>query len=89
MPSPQTTPDTRPVQVLRDNAVAILQFNRPDALNALDVPTARAFHAACVELATDAGVRAVIVRGAGRAFGVGGDLAAMRGDAAAVAARLI
>ena len=81
--------DTRPVQLLRDNAVAILQFNRPDALNALDVPTARAFHAACLELAVDASVRAVIVRGAGRAFGVGGDLAALRFDAAAVAAQLI
>jgi 2-(1,2-epoxy-1,2-dihydrophenyl)acetyl-CoA isomerase len=78
-----------PVSLLRDGAVAILSIERPEALNALDVPTAQAFHAACRSLADDAGVRAVIVRGEGRCFGVGGDLAAMRGDATAVADRLI
>ena len=77
------------VQLLRDGAVATLVMNRPGALNALDVPTARAFHAACIALAADAGVRAIIVRGEGRSFGVGGDLAAMRVDATTVAAQLI
>ena len=79
-----------PVRTLRDGGVAVLELNRPQALNALDVPTARAFHAAVQALAGDATVRAVVVRGAGRAFGVGGDLAAMHaGDAAAVALQLI
>ncbi len=82
------TTDT-PVQLLRDGALATLHFNRPAALNALDVPTAEAFHAACRGLAADPGVRVVVVRGAGRGFGVGGDLAAMRADPAAVADRLI
>jgi 2-(1,2-epoxy-1,2-dihydrophenyl)acetyl-CoA isomerase len=77
------------VQLWREGAVAVLQINRPAALNALDVPTARAFHAACQALAADDGVRAVVLRGAGRCFGVGGDLAAMQGDAAAVALQLI
>ena len=78
------------VRTLRDGGVAILELNRPQALNALDVPMARAFHAAVQALAADASVRAVVVRGAGRCFGVGGDLAAMRdGGAGAVALQLI
>jgi 2-(1,2-epoxy-1,2-dihydrophenyl)acetyl-CoA isomerase len=72
-----------------DRGVAVLSFERPEAMNALDVPTAEAFHAGCRAIAADAGVRAVVVRGAGRSFGAGGDLAAMRGDAANVADRLI
>ena len=77
------------VQLLRDGAVATLLINRPSALNALDVPTAQAFHAACSALSADASVRAVIVRGEGRSFGVGGDLAAMRDGATGVAGQLI
>ncbi len=78
-----------PVQLLRDGSVTTLLINRPSALNALDVPTAQAFRAACSALSADQGVRAVIVRGEGRSFGVGGDLAAMRDDATAVAGQLI
>ncbi len=79
-----------PVRLLRDGAVATLCIHRPEALNALDVATAQAFHAACRTLADDRSVRAVVVRGEGRCFGVGGDLAAMRGgDATAVADQLI
>lgn len=81
--------EAAPVRLLRDGAVALLELNRPAALNALDVPTAHAFHDACTALAADAGVRAVVLRGAGRCFGVGGDLAAMQGDAPAVARQLI
>lgn len=84
-----TDPTEPPLQLRREGAVAVLRLNRPAALNALDVPTTDAFLAACRTLADDAGVRAVVVCGAGRSFGVGGDLAAMRGDATAVAARLI
>ena len=81
---------TAPVRLLRDGAVATILFNRPQALNALDVPTAEAFHAACRTLAADPSVRAVLLRGAGRSFGVGGDLAAMRdGGASRVAQALI
>jgi 2-(1,2-epoxy-1,2-dihydrophenyl)acetyl-CoA isomerase len=78
-----------PVKLLRDGSVAILEFDRPAAMNALDVPTAEAFHAGCRAVAADAGLRAVVVRGSGRGFGAGGDLAAMRADPAQVADRLI
>ncbi len=77
------------VQLQRNGAVAVLSVNRADALNALDVPTALAFHTACLALADDKQVRAVILRGEGRSFGVGGDLSAMQGDAPIVAGQLI
>lgn len=82
-------PPETPVQLQREGAVALLRLNRPEALNALDAATTAAFLQACQALSGDAGVRAVLVCGAGRSFGVGGDLAAMRGDATAVAAQLI
>lgn len=66
--------------VSRDGATVTLQFNRPEALNALDVPMARAFLAAMREIAADASVRAVVLKGAGRAFIAGGDLATLRAD---------
>ena len=70
-------PDTTPLIVARDGAVVTLQFNRPESLNALDVPTAQAFLAAMRAIATDGSVRAVVLKGSGRAFIAGGDLAAM------------
>ena len=78
-----------PVLLLREGAVAVLQFSRPEAMNALDVPTVQAFLTACRSVAADPGVRAVVVRGTGRSFGVGGDLAAMRADTPTVAIELI
>jgi 2-(1,2-epoxy-1,2-dihydrophenyl)acetyl-CoA isomerase len=78
-----------PVLLRREGAVAVLQLNRPAAHNALDVPTARAVLAACEHLKAAGDVRAVILCGAGRSFGVGGDLSAMREGAAGVAAQLI
>ena len=80
---------TAPVLLHREGAVAWLVLNRPAALNALDIPTANAFLACCEELAADTGVRAVVLKGEGKTFGVGGDLAALRHDAAATAMALI
>ena len=80
---------TQPVLLHRDGAVAVLTLNRPAAHNALDVPMARAFLAACRHLAGSDGPRAIVIRGAGRSFGVGGDLAAMRDDGPGVAGQLI
>ena len=80
---------TAPVLLRREGAVAWLILNRPAGLNALDIPTANAFLACCQELAADPGVRAVVLKGAGKTFGVGGDLAALRDDPAATAMALI
>ncbi|QHE84799.1 enoyl-CoA hydratase [Hydrogenophaga sp. BPS33] len=73
----QTSPDSM-VLLNRQDGVATLSLNRPAALNALNVPLAEALLAACREIAEDGTTRAVILRGEGRSFGVGGDLAALR-----------
>lgn len=78
-----------PLLLARDGAIATLTFNRPAALNALDVPTAQAFLAAVRGLAADASVRAVVMRGAGKAFVAGGDLPTLRADPAQGAADLL
>jgi 2-(1,2-epoxy-1,2-dihydrophenyl)acetyl-CoA isomerase len=78
-----------PVILQRDGAIATLLLNRPGSLNALDIPTAQALLTCCTELAADDSVRAVVLKGAGKAFGVGGDLAALRTDSTATAMALI
>jgi len=58
----------------RHGAVATLTLNRPDALNTLDLATMRALVAHAASLSADAGVRCVVLRGAGKHFMAGGDL---------------
>ena len=74
-PSPQ-----QPLLLERNGAIATLRFNRPEALNAIDVPMANAFLTAVQSIAADPGVRAVVLRGNGRGFMAGGDLATLRAD---------
>lgn len=74
-PAPQP-----PLLLERNGAIATLRFNRPEALNAIDVPMANAFLAAVQSIAADPGVRAVVLRGNGRGFMAGGDLATLRAD---------
>jgi enoyl-CoA hydratase len=60
----------------RRDAVGILTINRPETLNALDVPTLLEFETAFGLLENDPGVRVIVVTGAGeRAFVAGGDIA--------------
>ncbi|ABB05787.1 enoyl-CoA hydratase/isomerase family protein [Burkholderia lata] len=80
---------SEPLRYRVEQQVARIHFNRPDALNALDVPTARGFAQACRAAAGDPTVRAVVISGEGRAFSVGGDLACMREDPVDGAALLI
>ncbi|MCE0506173.1 enoyl-CoA hydratase-related protein [Roseivivax sp. GX 12232] len=68
------------VTVTIEGAVAELRFNRPEALNALDLPLARAFAEAVDRVTADPAVRAILLCGAGRAFVAGGDVAAMAAD---------
>jgi 2-(1,2-epoxy-1,2-dihydrophenyl)acetyl-CoA isomerase len=84
-----TVPDTSPVLLTREGGHVTLTFNRPVAMNALDLLTAHAFLAACTDLASDPSVRVLVIRGAGKAFGVGGDLAALQHDSMATAHELI
>jgi enoyl-CoA hydratase len=64
------------IRVERDGAVATITLDRPERLNALDAEMVAALGAACAALDADAGVRAVILTGAGRAFCAGGDIEA-------------
>jgi 2-(1,2-epoxy-1,2-dihydrophenyl)acetyl-CoA isomerase len=83
------TPVEPIVRIDRDETVACITLARPDALNALDLSTARALRDACAEVTADARVRAIVLRGEGRSFGVGGDLAALRHDPVTTAHALI
>lgn len=58
----------------RRGTVAVITFNRPDVLNALRGETIAALHDALHTLEHDAGLRAVVLTGAGRAFSSGRDL---------------
>ena len=81
--------DSNPVVLTRDGGIAHLIFNRPLAMNALDVPSATAFLQACRTLAADPQLRVVVMRGEGRAFGAGGDLSALQHGSSAAALALI
>ena len=66
-----------PVGVERNGAVLTITLQRPERLNAMDIPSMLALRAALQAAATDRGVRAVLLTGAGRAFCAGGDVAVM------------
>ena len=68
------------VDVGLDAGVAVVTIDREDALNALDVPTLTALRDRLRDLARDAGVRAVVLTGAGeKAFVAGADIKYMSG----------
>lgn len=78
-----------PVLHWREGGLAHIRFNRPKALNAIDLAMAQGFLQACTDVARDEAVRAVLLSAEGRAFMAGGDLAAMRDDPVPVAQALI
>ncbi|TNE36250.1 MAG: enoyl-CoA hydratase/isomerase family protein [Alphaproteobacteria bacterium] len=64
------------ILVEQDGPVAILTINRPETLNALDVPTLLEMEAALSRLEKDDTVHVIVFTGAGeRAFVAGGDIA--------------
>jgi len=58
----------------RDDAIAILWLDRPEKLNALHRPLWDSIPAAVAQLDADAGVRAIVLAGRGKAFCAGIDL---------------
>ena len=66
-----------PVRSERKGSVEVITLDRPERLNALDVPSMRALRQALERVATDHAVRAVLLTGAGKAFCAGGDVAVM------------
>jgi enoyl-CoA hydratase len=68
-----------PLLLRREGVTAVLTLNRPEARNALDGSVLRLLERACASAAADAGVRAVVLTGAGeRAFCAGADIRHMR-----------
>jgi 2-(1,2-epoxy-1,2-dihydrophenyl)acetyl-CoA isomerase len=57
-----------------DNGILTLTLNRPERLNALDIPLFDSLLAACAAVASDPAVKVLVLRGAGKAFSAGGDL---------------
>lgn len=75
------TAETPPPLLLeRNGAVVTLRFNRPGALNAIDVPMATALRDAVRAIAQDVSMRCVVLCGTGKGFMAGGDLATLRAD---------
>ena len=67
-----------PLLIADHGAVRVLTVHRPDKLNALNVATLDALHAAFDDAADDASVRAVVLTGSGaKAFVAGADIAEM------------
>jgi enoyl-CoA hydratase len=68
------------IRVDREEAVAVVTVDRPDALNALDVATLNELRDRLRELAEDTAARVVILTGAGeKAFVAGADIKYMSG----------
>ena len=66
------------IRVERDDRVAVVTVDRPDAMNALDQVTLTELRDRLSELAADGDVRVVVLTGAGeRAFVAGADIKAM------------
>jgi 2-(1,2-epoxy-1,2-dihydrophenyl)acetyl-CoA isomerase len=66
--------DVSPVLLEVADGVATVTFNRPEAMNSLDIATKEALLAALRRAAEDPAVRCVVLTGSGRAFCVGQDL---------------
>jgi enoyl-CoA hydratase/carnithine racemase len=66
----------------RVNGVVVVTLNHPQNLNALGVEISRELERALSETASDPAVRVLVIRGAGRAFSSGGNLAEMQKGAA-------
>ncbi len=73
-----------PVTRAFDSATGIarITFNRPEVLNAIDVPTALAFRDAVDAVVAEERLRCIVLAGAGRAFVAGGDVASFAADPA-------
>jgi 2-(1,2-epoxy-1,2-dihydrophenyl)acetyl-CoA isomerase len=65
---------TSVIQTQRVGRVALIELNRPDSLNAIDLEARRALAMALDEVARDPDVGAVVLAGAGRFFCAGADL---------------
>lgn len=68
---------TERVLVQTVDGVCTISLNRPEAINALENSMIAAINVALDQAAADEGVRAILIRGEGRAFSAGDDLIEM------------
>jgi len=68
------------ITLLVDGAVATIKLNRPSVLNAIDAEAARAFLSILRTIAERSDIRVIVLRGEGRAFCAGGDVARFGGS---------
>jgi 2-(1,2-epoxy-1,2-dihydrophenyl)acetyl-CoA isomerase len=69
-----------PILYALDGGIARIRFNRPSALNAIDVTMAQHLLSVVKRLCAADGVRVVVLSGEGKAFMAGGDLQAFHAD---------
>jgi 2-(1,2-epoxy-1,2-dihydrophenyl)acetyl-CoA isomerase len=62
------------IRVKKEGSVAEIRLDRPKSLNAFNIELATELGTALQQVAKDSSIRAVILRGEGRAFSAGGDL---------------
>lgn len=78
-----------PVLLEIEQAVAVVTLNRPRVLNAIDAQMAQALADAMELIAQDGTARVLLLRGEGRAFCAGGDVARFAGEDLAAAVEAI
>lgn len=61
---------------------ALMRFNRPDRLNAMDIASMERLHTLLGDIGREPDLRAVVITGTGRAFSAGADLKEMQPSAA-------
>jgi 2-(1,2-epoxy-1,2-dihydrophenyl)acetyl-CoA isomerase len=66
--------DYETLNLIRDGALATIELDRPEVMNAWNTPLGTDLRHAVETVADDESVRVVLVRGAGRAFSSGADL---------------
>lgn len=69
-----TYDDLTKVTVTHQGQIGVISLNRPEARNAIDGELGDQFHAALARVAEDDSMRAVLIRGEGKSFCVGGDV---------------
>ena len=67
-------PEFKTINYSQDGPVAIISLNRPGKLNAISPDMVKELHAALDEAESNDGVRAILLRGEGKAYSAGFDL---------------
>jgi 2-(1,2-epoxy-1,2-dihydrophenyl)acetyl-CoA isomerase len=70
--------DFQNILLEKKGLIATIFLNRPESLNSLNIPLAEEFWDALESLDRDEEIKAVVVKGKGKAFCAGGDIKAMK-----------